>query len=59
VCSSCHDGDSDISHMEFYDGSFRTTQEAIDDGRVVEQCNTCHATGKPNDAWEVHQTFLD
>ena len=59
VCSSCHDGASDISHMEFYDGSFRTTQAAIDDGRVEEQCNTCHATGRPDDAWEAHQRFLD
>ena len=59
VCSSCHDYAKDISHMEFYDGNFSTTQEAIDNGEVVEQCNTCHATGKPDDAWEVHQTFLD
>jgi OmcA/MtrC family decaheme c-type cytochrome len=59
VCSSCHDYAKDISHMEFYDGNFSTTQEAIDDRTVVEQCDTCHATGKPDDAWEVHQRFLD
>jgi len=59
VCSSCHDYAEDISHMEFYDGNFNTTQKAIDSGEVIEQCNTCHATGKPNDAWEVHQRFLE
>ena len=59
VCSSCHDYAEDISHMEFYDGNFSTTQKAIDDRIVVEQCNTCHDAGKPNDAWEVHQRFLD
>jgi OmcA/MtrC family decaheme c-type cytochrome len=59
VCSSCHDYAEDISHMEFYDGNFNTTQAAIDNREVVEQCNTCHATGKPNDAWEAHQTWLN
>jgi OmcA/MtrC family decaheme c-type cytochrome len=59
VCSSCHDRPPNISHMEFYDGNFNTTQKAIDNGEVVEQCNTCHATGKPDDAWEAHQTWLN
>jgi len=59
VCSSCHDYAEDLSHMEFYGGNFSTTQEAIDDDKVIEQCNTCHAAGKPDDAWKVHQRFLD
>jgi OmcA/MtrC family decaheme c-type cytochrome len=59
VCSSCHDRPPNISHMEFYLGNFNTTQAAIDNYEVVEQCNTCHATGKPDDAWEAHQTWLN
>jgi OmcA/MtrC family decaheme c-type cytochrome len=47
VCSSCHDNYA--SHMVFYGGSFDTSQEAIDDGDVEEQCETCHGTGRPDE----------
>jgi hypothetical protein len=35
-------------------GSFDTTQQAIDDGEVVEQCTICHASGKANDVATSH-----
>ncbi|MCP5129330.1 MAG: OmcA/MtrC family decaheme c-type cytochrome [Pseudomonadales bacterium] len=54
VCSSCHDGDEAASHMVFFGGSFDTSQEAIDDGEVVEQCSTCHGSGRPDDVSLVH-----
>ena len=58
VCASCHDGAEPRAHMEGFGGNFATTQAAIDDGEVVETCNTCHGEGRSEDAWEAHQSFL-
>lgn len=58
VCASCHDGTEARAHMEGFGGNFATTQAAIDSGEVVETCNTCHAEGRANDAWEAHQRNL-
>ena len=54
VCSSCHDDTESTSHMTLQGGSFNTTQEAIDEGQVVETCNVCHGTGRDFDVTEVH-----
>jgi OmcA/MtrC family decaheme c-type cytochrome len=60
VCSSCHDSDLSKAHMENDGGgSFATTQEAIDDGDVVETCSVCHGEGRSDDAWRIHQEFLE
>jgi len=54
VCASCHDDTVAGSHMTSNGGSFDTTQQAIDDGEVVEQCSVCHASGKTADVSKVH-----
>jgi len=54
VCSSCHDGTSARAHMEQNGGSFATTQADIDDGKVLEQCATCHGEGRTVDVGLVH-----
>lgn len=54
VCSSCHDGSEAASHMTLQGGSFSTTQEAIDNGTVVETCNVCHGEGRESDVTIVH-----
>jgi OmcA/MtrC family decaheme c-type cytochrome len=54
ACSSCHDGASAQQHMEQNGASFGTTQAAIDDGDVVEQCGTCHGSGRTYDVDRVH-----
>ncbi|MCB1688437.1 MAG: OmcA/MtrC family decaheme c-type cytochrome [Halioglobus sp.] len=54
VCSSCHDDAEAASHMTLQGGSFSTTQEAIDDGTVVETCSVCHGAGRDADVTEVH-----
>jgi len=54
VCSSCHDGNSARAHMETNGGSFDTTQAAIDNGLVVEQCDVCHGEGRISDVKLVH-----
>jgi OmcA/MtrC family decaheme c-type cytochrome len=54
VCSSCHDSAVARAHMEQNGGSFATTQQAIDDGTVIEQCELCHAPGRSADVADVH-----
>jgi OmcA/MtrC family decaheme c-type cytochrome len=54
VCASCHDDKVAKSHMESNGGSFATSQAAIDNDEVVEQCTICHAPGKAADVAEVH-----
>jgi len=54
VCSSCHDSASSQQHMEQNGASFSTSQMAIDDGQVLEQCSTCHGTGRTYDVDSVH-----
>jgi OmcA/MtrC family decaheme c-type cytochrome len=54
VCSSCHDDTEATSHMTLQGGSFSTTQEAIDSGKVVETCNVCHGAGREFDVTAVH-----
>lgn len=54
ACSSCHDGAESISHMTLQGGSFNTTQEAIDNGTVVETCSVCHGEGRGADVSVVH-----
>ena len=34
--------------------SFATTQAAIDNGEVVEECAVCHGEGRSADVTEVH-----
>jgi OmcA/MtrC family decaheme c-type cytochrome len=45
VCSSCHDDAVARSHMVNNGGDFATSQSALDDGSVVEQCEVCHRAG--------------
>jgi len=54
VCSSCHDEDDAVAHMKAMGGSFDTTQKALDDGDVVEQCDVCHGSGKDFDVAIKH-----
>jgi OmcA/MtrC family decaheme c-type cytochrome len=54
VCSSCHDDSVAAAHMTSNGGSFDTTQKAIDDGEVVEQCTICHGSGRDADVAKVH-----
>jgi len=54
ACASCHDDSSAIAHMENNGGSFATSQAALDDGDVVEQCSVCHRAGAIADVAEVH-----
>jgi OmcA/MtrC family decaheme c-type cytochrome len=54
ACSSCHDGEEASAHMVANGGSFDTSQEAIDAGKVVEQCSVCHGSGRTADVSLVH-----
>lgn len=54
TCSSCHDDTVAAAHMTSNGGSFSTTQGAIDDGEVVEECTICHGAGNIADVAEVH-----
>lgn len=54
VCSSCHDSEVARAHMTSNGGSFSTSQQAIDDGEVVEQCAVCHRAGASADVSAVH-----
>ena len=54
ACSSCHDSQVATAHMESNGGSFSTTQAAIDNGQIVEQCELCHGSGKTSDVSLVH-----
>ena len=55
VCASCHDSSGARAHMEQNGASFATTQAALDDGEVLEQCATCHGTGRTYDVSRVHR----
>jgi len=46
VCSSCHDKETSIAHMEVNGGNFSTSQADIDSGIVLEQCSVCHGKGR-------------
>jgi OmcA/MtrC family decaheme c-type cytochrome len=54
ACSSCHDNGSAKAHMEQNGASFSTSQQAIDDGEVVETCDVCHGSGRSADVEVVH-----
>ena len=54
VCASCHDDNVAAAHMESNGGNFSTTQKAIDDGDVVEQCSICHSEGSSAAVSVVH-----
>jgi OmcA/MtrC family decaheme c-type cytochrome len=54
VCSACHDSAVATAHMTENGGSFSTTQAAIDDGEVVEQCEVCHGEGRSAAVEIVH-----
>ncbi len=54
VCSSCHDDTVAQSHMSANGASFATSQAALDEGEVVEQCSICHGSGRTADVAEVH-----
>ena len=54
VCASCHDDAVAGAHMTSNGGSFSTSQQAIDDQEVVEQCELCHGQGRGADVAEVH-----
>ncbi|TXS95586.1 OmcA/MtrC family decaheme c-type cytochrome [Parahaliea maris] len=54
VCSSCHDDSVARAHMTANGGSFDTTQAALDNAEVVEQCSVCHGEGRTADVAEVH-----
>jgi len=46
VCSSCHDKNTAIAHMEVNGGNFSTSQADVDSGVVLEQCSVCHGKGR-------------
>lgn len=52
VCSSCHDSNLAISHMEVNGGSFYQTRTVAQSR--TEQCFVCHASGKLAGITEVH-----
>jgi OmcA/MtrC family decaheme c-type cytochrome len=52
VCSSCHDSNIAISHMEVNGGSFYQTRTVA--LSRTEQCFVCHASGKLAGITEVH-----
>jgi OmcA/MtrC family decaheme c-type cytochrome len=54
VCSSCHDDTVAMSHMTSNGGNFATTQEAIDNAEVVEECSVCHKEGASAAVSTVH-----
>ncbi|MFV8819615.1 OmcA/MtrC family decaheme c-type cytochrome [Haliea sp. E17] len=54
VCSSCHDDTVAKSHMSANGGNFSTSQAALDNADVVEQCSVCHGSGRVADVAEVH-----
>ncbi|MEH6516745.1 MAG: OmcA/MtrC family decaheme c-type cytochrome [Halioglobus sp.] len=54
ACASCHDDQVAKAHMTSNGGSFDASQQAVDDGEVVEQCTICHASGKANDVATSH-----
>ncbi len=54
VCASCHDDNVAAAHMESNGGNFSTTQQAIDDGDVVEQCSVCHSEGSSAAVSVIH-----
>ena len=54
VCASCHDSGGARTHMEQNGASFATTQSALDDGDVAEQCATCHAEGRSASVSRAH-----
>jgi len=54
VCSSCHDDNVATAHMETFGGNFGTTQHAIDNGDVVEECSVCHGDGRSSNVSTVH-----
>jgi OmcA/MtrC family decaheme c-type cytochrome len=54
VCSSCHDDDLAAAHMTSNGGSFSTSQAAIDNGDVIEECSVCHSEGRNAAVSTVH-----
>ena len=54
VCASCHDTNTARAHMTANGGSFDTTQQAIDSGAVLEQCQICHGSGRVEDVRLAH-----
>jgi OmcA/MtrC family decaheme c-type cytochrome len=52
VCSSCHDSNLAISHMEVNGGTFyKARSSAL---AQTEQCFVCHAVGRTADIRAVH-----
>jgi OmcA/MtrC family decaheme c-type cytochrome len=58
VCASCHDNPDAVTHMENHGGSFSTSQAAMDDGQVTENCSACHSAGTTFDVDTVHDLSL-
>ncbi|GAB5452515.1 MAG: decaheme c-type cytochrome MtrF [Halioglobus sp.] len=54
VCASCHDTQIAISHMTSNGGSFSTSQDAIENAEVIEECSVCHGAGRVSDVSVVH-----
>ena len=54
ACYACHDSDVAKAHMEENGGGFGVTQEALDSGEVIEQCEVCHGSGRSADVELVH-----
>jgi OmcA/MtrC family decaheme c-type cytochrome len=53
VCTSCHDSDTAILHMNTVATPLFTATQATIDGNI-EQCSTCHGPGKVADVKVVH-----
>lgn len=54
VCASCHDSALATEHMLSLGGRFDTSQAAIDNGDVIEQCDLCHAAGRDHEVRRLH-----
>ncbi len=54
VCSSCHDGQVAMSHMQLNGALFAATQATINTGLTLEACAICHGPGRLADVKVMH-----
>lgn len=54
TCYACHETELTKAHMESNGGDFATSQSAIDDGAVIEQCAVCHGEDRSSSVDMVH-----
>lgn len=54
ACSSCHNGDSAMAHMDLNGGTVLWTREEVLGGRAAESCDVCHGDGRTASTSEIH-----